>query len=220
MTSRYPLWEGKEVDHESARINAQEGKTPADLGIVMPYSTIKPLLVALGTGAMAAGAVVIYFSRLGTPMLTHERVTLSAVAKAIAQIKDYEFADCYDNPANYSGTVFFVPDDTLMPDEASCLGVGCPNDLFGGVVPYPIAKTKAITHQLVDHGADHPQGWSSMFAEKVRDVVLPGYTAFSARDAQMAAMSLQPEGATSSSVTKAAGMTCTSSTSMVPKPVG
>src|SRR5438128_11030585 len=97
-----------------------------------------------GAVAMAAGAVVIYFSRLGTPMLTHERVTLSAVAKAIAQIKDYEFADCYDNPANYSGTVFFVPDDTLMLDEASCLGIGCPNDLFGGVVPYPIAQTKAI----------------------------------------------------------------------------
>jgi len=107
---------------------------------------------------MPAGVVVVYLSRLGTPMLTHERVTLSAVAKAIAQIKDYGFAGCYDNASNYSGTAFFVPEGTLTLDEASCLGIRCPNDLFGGVVPYPVAKTKAITHQLVDRGADHPQG--------------------------------------------------------------
>jgi heme/copper-type cytochrome/quinol oxidase subunit 1 len=55
VTSRYPLWEGKEVDHESARINSQEGKTAADLGIVMPYNTIKPLLVALGLIIMFCG---------------------------------------------------------------------------------------------------------------------------------------------------------------------
>ena len=33
-----------------------------------------------------------------------------------------------------------------------------------------------------------------MFAEKVRDVVLPGYTAYSARDAQTAAMRMLPCG--------------------------
>jgi cytochrome c oxidase subunit I len=57
VTSRYPLWEGKEADHESARINAQEGKTPADLDIAMPYSTIKPLLVALGLIIMFCGLI-------------------------------------------------------------------------------------------------------------------------------------------------------------------
>src|SRR5262249_45625080 len=34
--------------------------------------------------------VVVYFSRLGGPMYTHERVTLSVVAEAIAQIKGAE----------------------------------------------------------------------------------------------------------------------------------
>ena len=53
VTSRYPLWEGKEVDHESARINSQTGKTAEELGIVMPYNTIKPLFVALGASSDA-----------------------------------------------------------------------------------------------------------------------------------------------------------------------
>jgi cytochrome c oxidase subunit 1 len=57
VTSRYPLWEGKEVDHESARFNAQEGKTAHDLGIVMPYNTIKPLFVAAGLVIMFCGLI-------------------------------------------------------------------------------------------------------------------------------------------------------------------
>ena len=56
VTSRYPLWEGDERDAESARINSQEGKTAADLHIVMPYPTIKPMIVA--------GAMVIMFCGL------------------------------------------------------------------------------------------------------------------------------------------------------------
>src|SRR5258706_273593 len=57
VTSRYPIWEGKEVDHADARINAQEGKTAADLGIIMPYNTIKPLFVALGLVVMFCGLI-------------------------------------------------------------------------------------------------------------------------------------------------------------------
>jgi cytochrome c oxidase subunit I len=57
VTSRYPLWEGKEADHESARFNVQEGKTAADFGILMPYNTIKPLLVALGMVIMFSGLI-------------------------------------------------------------------------------------------------------------------------------------------------------------------
>ena len=41
---------------------------------------------------MSAGAVVVYFSRLGGFMYAHEKVTLSVVAEAIAHIKRYEFA--------------------------------------------------------------------------------------------------------------------------------
>src|SRR5262249_27213805 len=66
--------------------------------------------------------------------------------------------------------------------------------LFGAVVPYPFARTKAITHQLIDPGADRPEGWSSAYAEMVRDVVLPGYTAFSVGDARTAAACLLSSG--------------------------
>ena len=57
VTTRYPLWEGKELDHESARVNAQEGKTPHDLGIIIPYSTMKPLVVAAGLVIMFTGLI-------------------------------------------------------------------------------------------------------------------------------------------------------------------
>jgi len=60
VTSRYPLWEGKEVDFESARANVVEGKTSEQLGIIMPYNTIKPLIVA--------GAMVIMFCGLLTSL--------------------------------------------------------------------------------------------------------------------------------------------------------
>ncbi len=67
VTSRYPLWEGGEADAESARINAQPARDPAELGIVMPYNTIKPLLVAFG--------LIVMFSGL---MLTHALIFIGA----------------------------------------------------------------------------------------------------------------------------------------------
>jgi hypothetical protein len=127
-------------------------------------------------------------------MYSHERVTLSVVAEVIAQIKGGKFAGRYDNAKSYAGNVFFVPDDTLVLDEASCLGIHRPTDLFGAVVPYAFAKTKVITHQLVGPGADRPEGWSSAYAEMVQDVVLPGYTAFSVDDARTAAGRLLSSG--------------------------
>src|SRR5438132_32976 len=39
-----------------------------------------------------------------------------------------------------------------------------------------------------------PEGWSASFAERVGDVVLPGYTAFSTRDANAAAVRLLARG--------------------------
>jgi hypothetical protein len=50
--------QGSEADAESARINAQEGKTADELHIVLPYSTIKPMMVA--------GSMVIMFCGLIT----------------------------------------------------------------------------------------------------------------------------------------------------------
>src|SRR5215467_7199692 len=140
-----------------------------------------------GSITMAIGVIVVYFSRFGKPLQTHHKVVLDLGAKAIAKLKSYEFEGHYDAACDYSGPLFFVPDDTLLLDEASRLGIRSPNDLYGGVVPYLFVKTKAITHGLVNRHAERPQGWSTAFAERVREIVLLGYTVFSNRDAQMAA---------------------------------
>ncbi|MDP9176870.1 MAG: cytochrome c oxidase subunit I [Gemmatimonadota bacterium] len=55
VSSRYPLWEGNEEDLESARINSQEGKSADEMGIILPYPTIKPLIVAAGLVVMFCG---------------------------------------------------------------------------------------------------------------------------------------------------------------------
>src|SRR5258706_6934215 len=134
----------------------------------------------------AIDAVAIYFSRLGAPMYTHEKVTLAMVAESIARINGYRCTGVCDPAVRSAGRLFFVPDDTLMLDEARALGIHSPRQLYGAVTPYPFTKTKAITHRLVSARAERPSGWSSAFAESVRIAVLPGYTAFSPNDARTA----------------------------------
>ena len=92
---------------------------------------------------MTNGIVVLYSSRFGKPLQTHHKVVLDLDAKAIARIKGYEFGGPYDPEHNYSGPLFFVPDDTLLLDEASCLGIRSPNDLYGGVVPHLFVKNES-----------------------------------------------------------------------------
>ena len=130
--------------------------------------------------------VVVYFSRSGAPMYTHEAVTLTTVANAISLVKQCRF-ERYDSARHDSGKLYFVPNDTLLADEASSLGIRGPDDFFGGVVPDALVKTKAITHELIDPRAERPKAWCSGFPERVCGVVLPGYTVFSAEDARRAA---------------------------------
>ena len=141
------------------------------------------------------GAVVIYILRAGDFLSTHEGITLVAVAEAVARLKRYDFAGRYDSSRAYPGHVYFVPDDTLVSAAAQELGIASAADLYGGVVPYAFMKTKVITHELVDIEAERPTGWSHTFAARIREVVLPGYTVFSARAARAAATRLWAHGA-------------------------
>jgi hypothetical protein len=61
---------------------------------------------------MARGVVVVYFSWFGKPLQWHHKVVLDLGAKAIAKIKGHEFGGHYDAACDYSGPLFFVPDDT------------------------------------------------------------------------------------------------------------
>ncbi|RZN33892.1 DUF3182 family protein [Bradyrhizobium sp. Leo121] len=142
----------------------------------------------------AVNAVAVYFSQLGAPMYAHEKVTLSAVAESIARLNGHRYAGIFDAKKHSTGDIFFVPDDTLMLDEAGNLGIHSPRQLYGAVVPYPFAKTKAITHRLINPLAAHPCGWSVAFAENVSNAVLPGYTAFDPDDAGTAVRRLLLQG--------------------------
>jgi hypothetical protein len=128
-------------------------------------------------------------------MYTHEKVTLSVVAKSIALLTGRRFAGEFDPKAHAPARLFFVPSDTLIFDEARDLGIHSSQQLYGAVVPYPFVKTKAITHRLIGGHAARPSGWSSAFAEGVHTAVLPGYTVFCANDARLAAKRLLALGA-------------------------
>src|SRR5262249_15723624 len=119
-----------------------------------------------GLSVVTKGVVVVYFSRFGKPLQWHYRFVLESGAKAIAAVMGYEFGGRYERPGDDSNHLFFVPDDTLLVDEASYLSIRSPHDLYGGVAPYRFAKTKAITHRLVDCRAERPQGWSTAFPER------------------------------------------------------
>jgi hypothetical protein len=157
------------------------------LSDIRTFNQTRPAAAGQMTSAWRAmDAVALHFSRVGAPMYTHEKITLGAVAKGIARLSGYRFAGEYNPKQHAAARLFFVPSDTLILDEARDLGILFPHQLYGAVVPYPFVKTKAITHQLVSGNAARPCGWSSEFAEAVHSAVMPGYTAFSSKDARMA----------------------------------
>jgi hypothetical protein len=141
---------------------------------------------------MRRGTVVTYASP--GPEDEHERATHGAIARILAELKDFQFGGDYDPSARHDGPLYFVPGDTLLVDRARALGIRTRDDLFGGVVPFPFVATKAIVHPLVERSAQAPQGWSRAFAKRVRGEVLPGFTAFTVEDARRGGLRLISEG--------------------------
>jgi hypothetical protein len=119
--------------------------------------------------------------------LAHQRILLEEDAKTIARLKRSDFSGYYTSELAGTGSLFFVPDQTLLLEEAQSLGIRSPDDFFGGIVPHEFIKTKSISHQLVSSNARRPDGWSEAFSRATHDCVLPGYTAFYASDARLAA---------------------------------
>ena len=135
----------------------------------------------------ARGAVVQYTDCASEPPAKHESVTRNLIAAKLAALKGYEFAGDYDPARRYTRPLYFVPSDTLIGSElVQKLGIGDHNDFFGGVVPYPFAATKTITHPLVSSDAVAPEGWSHEFARSVYDVVLFGFSGFTPADLRRA----------------------------------
>jgi hypothetical protein len=134
------------------------------------------------------GTVVAYAREDGE--VGHEHLTRMAIAAKIAAVKGYGFEGEFDPSRRYRGRVYFVPSRTMVGHKAFELGICNEDDLFGGVVPYAFVGTKTITHPLVDARAYGPPGWSTMFAQQVRDVVLDGVSAFTVEDARRGASNL------------------------------
>jgi hypothetical protein len=122
---------------------------------------------------------------------THEAAAHAAIASQLADLLGYDFAGAWVPGQSYPGPVYFVPGDVLIGvDAAVARGIRSADDLFGGVVPDRVVASKAITHPLVDSPTRVPEGWCGTFADRVRPVVLPGYSAFAPADARRAGRAL------------------------------
>ncbi|HEY4542196.1 MAG TPA: DUF3182 family protein [Noviherbaspirillum sp.] len=151
---------------------------------------------------------VVYVPKTGALPHGHECATHRAQAHRLADLLGQDFVGDLDIEA---GTVrnagvtgglpgalplhaYFVPADSISTEAAAQLGVRDEQDLFGGVVPHPFVATKTITHGLLAPEAQAPTGWSRDFAEAVREVTLPGYSAFALDDALAAGRRLLERG--------------------------
>lgn len=143
-----------------------------------------------------ARLVVIHSNRPGSNPEGHESRSQERVAARVADLLGYRYGGEFDASARYDLPLYFVPRETVgNMAQAAQLGIHGEHDLFGGVVPYPYVATKVITHPLLRPGCAAPAGWSPAFGEQVRDVALPGYSAFSHDDARAAGLQLLAGGA-------------------------
>ncbi|MGE8180572.1 DUF3182 family protein [Pseudomonas mandelii] len=118
----------------------------------------------------------------------HEVDTNHALARWLAHILGLKFGGSYDPGLHNGRDLYLLPTQTLVGVAAArALGVTGPEDLWGGYVDHDFICTKAISHGLRNQHAHAPQGWSPLFSERVRNVVLDGLSVFSLDDARPAA---------------------------------
>lgn len=130
--------------------------------------------------------VVAHSVRPDAPL--HEVETNRALARWLAHILGLEFGGSYDPQRHRGRDLYLLPTQTLVGTAAAReLGVKGPEDLWGGYVDHDFICTKAISHGLRNKNAYAPQGWSPLFSERVRNVVLDGLSVFALDDARPAA---------------------------------
>ena len=126
----------------------------------------------------------------------HEVETNRALARWLAHILGLRFDGSYNQQLHSGRDLYLLPTQTLVGAAAARqLGVSGPDDLWGGYVEHDFICTKAISHGLCNKTAVAPQGWSPLFSERVRSVVLDGLSVFSLDDARPAAEHLLCSGA-------------------------
>jgi hypothetical protein len=135
------------------------------------------------------------FLRLRPAAGSHDVATQRAVAQRLAGLLECEFVGDAGAGRAPSASGYAVPDDTVLSlDAARAAGIRAEDDLFGGVVPWPYMAGKTITHSLIGSRAAAPPGWNAAFPARIRDAVLPGWSAFAAEDVTRAARDLLRDG--------------------------
>ncbi|GAA0697220.1 DUF3182 family protein [Dyella marensis] len=138
---------------------------------------------------------VLVYAPMGQAPGGHELATHLWVAERLAGLLGMSYGGIgRDTERRPQGERYVVPYRTLNAREARRFGIAGPADLFGGVVNEDFVGTKLITHGLVHPGSVAPPGWSERFAERIADVVLPGYSVFTASDLRIAAAQLLRDG--------------------------
>ncbi|MDQ0742628.1 DUF3182 family protein [Pseudomonas sp. W4I3] len=133
--------------------------------------------------------VVAHSTRVDAPQ--HEVQTNLALARWLAQILGLKFGGSYDPHTHVGRDLYLLPTQTVVGTaQARALNIKGPDDLWGGYVDHPFICTKAISHGLLGPEAKAPEGWSSLFSERVRDVVLDGLSVFALEDSRLGATRL------------------------------
>jgi hypothetical protein len=136
----------------------------------------------------ATGTVVFLPAEEGS---YHVRKTAERLTARIADLLGLPLAKVSEQPGAAGGSVFYVPQQTLVGEDlASRLGIFSEQHLYGGVVSAPFMATKVIGHALVDADAAAPPHWCADFADAVLPTVLRGFSVFSRGDAERAAEQL------------------------------
>lgn len=82
---------------------------------------------------------------------------------------------------------YYIPSTTLNAEQARALDIEGPDDFFGGILEVRDHRDKAIFHPLVAEAQEEAPAWySEVFARRVEEAVLPGYSVFSIDDARAA----------------------------------
>jgi hypothetical protein len=109
---------------------------------------------------------------------------LGVMARWIAELKGFEYGGALERGRRYDREIYLVPKETLVGHEAArAMGVRSARDLFGGIVPNELLRSKVITHRTVSERARRPEQWPERLFDRIDAVVLPGFTAFTIEDA-------------------------------------
>lgn len=159
---------------------------------ILPLDAVQPNPAPPCAGTQ--GCVVELLRRDGRA--SHEAQTGRWIGERVAQVLGYRYEGVHPQACTDGEPRYFIPDSTLLLEEANGFGITQPAQLLGGVVPHRFVATKSITHPLVENAHHVPDGWAHALGDTLSEITLPGFTAFDRSDAERAGLRLLEQGFT------------------------